>query len=148
MTATQDHPAIADARLHQGVDDGTATGPVDPDAGLVRIPAHRYTSAEFAELELRRLWPRTWQLACCVDHVAEPGDWFEYRVGPFSVLIVRDGDGTLRAFQNACRHAAGTALTQRLGFGVGGVEVRLPRGGRGTWPGSCAECRAGRASVR
>lgn len=117
MTATQDHPAIADARLHQGVDDGTATGPVDPGAGLVRIPAHRYTSAEFADLELRRLWPRTWQLACCVDHVAAPGDWFEYRVGPFSVLIVRDGDGTLRAFQNACRHR-GNSLCGGSGSGL------------------------------
>ena len=27
-----------------------------------------------------------WQIACTVDHVAEPGDFFEYRVGPLSVL--------------------------------------------------------------
>ncbi|MDI2124914.1 aromatic ring-hydroxylating oxygenase subunit alpha [Yinghuangia seranimata] len=117
MTATQDHPATADARLHTGVDDGTATGPVDPSAGLVRVPAHRYTSAEFAELELRRLWTRTWQLACSVDHVAEPGDFFEYRVGPYAVVVVRDDEGVLRAFQNVCRHR-GNSLCSGAGSGL------------------------------
>ena len=55
-------------------------------------------------LEVERMWPKVWQLACTVDHVAEPGDYFEYRCGPYSVLIVRGDDGTLRAFQNVCRH--------------------------------------------
>ncbi len=50
------------------------------------------------------MWPRVWQLACTVDHVAEPGDYFEYRCGPYSVLVVRGDDGDLRAFQNVCRH--------------------------------------------
>ena len=68
------------------------------------VPAERYYSAEFARLEVERMWPRVWQLACTVDHVAEPGDYFEYRCGPYSVLIVRDDDGELRAFQNVCRH--------------------------------------------
>ena len=68
------------------------------------VPAQRYYSAEFAQLEVERMWPKVWQLACTVDHVAEPGDYFEYRCGPYSVLIVRGDDGTLRAFQNVCRH--------------------------------------------
>lgn len=121
MTATQDHPAIADVRLHQGVDDGTATGPVDPAAGLVRVPVHRYTAPEFAQLELTRMWTRTWQLACCVDHVADAGDFFEYRVGPYAVVIVRDTDGELRAFQNACRHRGNSLCT---GAGSGLTELK------------------------
>ena len=68
------------------------------------VPAERYYSAAFAQLEVERMWPKVWQLACTVDHVAEPGDYFEYRCGPYSVLIVRGDDGTLRAFQNVCRH--------------------------------------------
>ena len=39
-----------------------------------------------------------------VDHVAAPGDWFEYRVGWLSVIVLRTEDGTLRAYQNVCRH--------------------------------------------
>jgi len=68
------------------------------------VPAERYYSAEYARLETQRMWPKVWQVACTADHVAEPGDYFEYRSGRHSVLIVRGDDGTLRAFQNVCRH--------------------------------------------
>ena len=50
------------------------------------MPAARYHSAAFAQLEAERMWPKVWQVACTVDHVAEPGDYFEYRCGPYSVL--------------------------------------------------------------
>jgi choline monooxygenase len=81
-------------------EDAIGTPPHSP----TRVPANRYFSAEFARLEVERMWPKVWQVACTVDHVAEPGDYFEYRCGPFSVLVVRGDDGELRAFQNVCRH--------------------------------------------
>jgi phenylpropionate dioxygenase-like ring-hydroxylating dioxygenase large terminal subunit len=68
------------------------------------VPAERYYSTAFAQLEVERMWPKVWQVACTTDHVAEPGDYFEYRCGPYSVLIVRGDDDELRAFQNVCRH--------------------------------------------
>ena len=61
----------------------------------VKIPVARYTSPEFFEREMTEVWPRAWQLACTVDHVARPGDWHEYRIGRISVLIVR-GDAVQR----------------------------------------------------
>ena len=79
-----------------------AIGP--PPQRPTLVPAQRYYSADFARLEVERMWPKVWQFACTVDHVAEPGDYFEYRCGPYSVLIVRGDDGELRAFQNVCRH--------------------------------------------
>lgn len=39
-----------------------------------RVPAERYTSPEWAAREHAALWPRVWQVACTLDHVAEPGD--------------------------------------------------------------------------
>ncbi|KAA0107724.1 SRPBCC family protein [Mycolicibacterium sp. P1-5] len=99
-----------------------AIGP--PPANPTRVPAARYHSPDFARLEEQDMWPRVWQVACTVDHVAEPGDYFEYRCGPYSVLIVRDDNGLLRAFQNVCRHrgnslctGAGSALSElRCGY--------------------------------
>ena len=82
-----------------------------------RIPVSRYTSTDFAALEAERLWPRVWQIACSVDHVAQPGDFFEYRVGAYAVLIVRGDDGELRAFQNVCRHR-GNVLCSGSGSGL------------------------------
>ena len=81
-------------------EDAIGTPPESPTL----VPAERYYSSAFAALENERMWPRVWQVACMVDHVAEPGDYFEYRCGPYGVLIVRGDDGVLRAFQNACRH--------------------------------------------
>ncbi len=89
----------------------------------VTIPASRYTSADFAALEHERLWPHVWQLACALDHVANPGDFHEVRIGPLSVLLARGDDGVLRAFQNACRHR-GSALCE--GSGAGLAEIRCP----------------------
>ena len=82
-----------------------------------QIPASRYTSPEFAALEHERVWPRVWQIACSIDHVSQPGDFFEYRVGRYSVLIVRGRDGVLRAFQNACKHR-GNVLCTGAGQGL------------------------------
>ena len=89
----------------------------------VRLPVSRSVSPEFFERELADVWPKAWQLACTVDHVAEPGDWFEYRVGHYSVLIVRGDDGVLRAFQNVCLHR-GSELCS--GSGAGLAEIRCP----------------------
>ncbi len=94
-----------------------------PRGGTTLVPKARYTSAEFAALEAERLWPRVWQIACSVDHVAEPGDWYELRAGRLSLLVVRGDDGELRAFQNACRHR-GNAIC--VGSGSGLRELRCP----------------------
>ena len=88
-----------------------------------RIPADRYRSRAWHDLEAERLWPRVWQIACNVDCVREPGDWFEYEIGRLSILVVRGEDGALRAFQNACRHRGSSLLH---GAGSGLREIRCP----------------------
>ena len=100
---------------------GSTIGEVDAQRTPVRVPASRYTSPEWAAREAELLWPRVWQVACTLDHVRKPGDWFEYSCGPLSVIVVRGGDGTLRAFQNACLHR-GNELCN--GAGVGRTEIR------------------------
>jgi choline monooxygenase len=94
-----------------------------PSPTPVTIPVSRYLDPAFAAQEIEHLWPRVWQFACSVDHVREPGDFYEYRLGPYSTLIVRGDDGRLRAFQNACRHR-GSLLCQGSGTDLG--EIRCP----------------------
>jgi choline monooxygenase len=85
--------------------------------GTRRIPTARYTSPAWQALENERLWPRVWQIACTVDCVRAPGDWWEYAIGDLSILIVRGDDGALRAFQNACPHR-GNLLLEGQGRGL------------------------------
>lgn len=92
-----------------------------PPENPTLVPAERYYSPAFAALEAERMWPRVWQLACMVDHIAAPGDYFEYRCGPYAVLIVRDDDGEIRAFQNVCRHRGNSLCT---GSGSGLHELK------------------------
>lgn len=73
------------------------------------LPYDRYTSDAVADAEYDRLWPRVWQWACHVDHIPEPGDYQVYDVGPYSAIVLRDDDGAIRAYVNACMHR-GTQL--------------------------------------
>ncbi|MBO0676195.1 aromatic ring-hydroxylating dioxygenase subunit alpha [Mycolicibacterium sp. S2-37] len=109
--------------VHMRREDAIGTPPPRPTL----VPAERYYSDEFARLEVEQMWPRVWQFACTVDHVAEPGDYFEYRCGPYSVLIVRGDDGELRAFQNVCRHRGNSLCTGS------GSELRELRCGYHGW---------------
>ena len=78
------------------------------------IPKERYISREFVDVEMERLWPRVWQIACREEEVPRPGDYVEYVIGDQSILVVRGADGSIGAYYNACLHR-GT----RLGSGVG-----------------------------
>ncbi len=112
---------IAETRAAEDVV-GTAISSMGSANGSpTRIPVYRYTSPDFAKVEIERVFAKAWLVACSVDHVAEPGDFFEYRAGPYSVLIVRGDDGELRAFQNACRHR-GNIICEGTGSGI--TELR------------------------
>jgi choline monooxygenase len=90
----------------------------------ITIPADRYISADFAAREETHVWPHVWQMATTIDALPEPGDWVEFNVGRLSAIILRDQDGTLRAYQNVCMHrgvelcsGSGSGLTElRCGF--------------------------------
>ena len=91
----------------------------------ITIPSARYVSDEFAEREQTLLWPGVWQLACSLDHVANAGDYHEYRIGYRSVLVVRGDDGDFRAFQNACRHR-GSVICEGTGIGLSETPLPVP----------------------
>ena len=78
------------------------------------IPRARYTSAEFAALELDRLWSRVWQVACREEEIEAVGDFCEYTIGEQSVLVVRSAADTVQAFHNTCLHR-GTRLADGTG---------------------------------
>jgi nitrite reductase/ring-hydroxylating ferredoxin subunit len=72
----------------------------------VHVPRERYLDRDFYEREKDALWPHVWQMACRLEELAAPGDFVEYEICDQSVLVVRQGDGSIKAFENACRHRA------------------------------------------
>jgi nitrite reductase/ring-hydroxylating ferredoxin subunit len=73
------------------------------------VPFERYTSPDFFKAEMDLMWPRVRQWACREDHVREPGDYYVYDTGPYSLLITRDEASEIHAYYNACLHR-GTRL--------------------------------------
>lgn len=73
------------------------------------IPFERYTTRQFYKLEMESLWTRTWQWACREEHIPEPGDYYVYDIGVYSVLVVRTHSDDIRGYINSCLHR-GTKL--------------------------------------
>src|SRR6202047_4587539 len=77
-----------------------------------------YTDPSILDTERARIFRRTWQLVGTLDHacgevngvkrtIADPESFFTAEVAGEPIVVVRDKDGTLRAFSNVCRHRAG-----------------------------------------
>ena len=77
-----------------------------------------YTDPQILEIEREKIFRRTWQLVGTLDEpcgefngakktISDPETYFTADVAGEPVLIVRDKQGTLRAFSNVCRHRAG-----------------------------------------
>lgn len=69
-------------------------------------PASWYVSPRFLEWERVRVFRRTWQAVGRIDQVKRPGDYFAGCLVDDPYVVLRDQDGTLRAFHNVCRHHA------------------------------------------
>jgi phenylpropionate dioxygenase-like ring-hydroxylating dioxygenase large terminal subunit len=50
------------------------------------------------------MWTKVWLLAGRESDLPEPGDYFTFEIGPESVLILRQRDGSLAARYNVCMH--------------------------------------------
>ena len=86
----------------------------DTYLGSEDLPIDRWTSREFFDLEVEKMWTKTWQMACRESQLAKPGDYFVYDIVNFSILITRTESGELKAYHNSCLHR-GRALKRGSG---------------------------------
>jgi Rieske 2Fe-2S family protein len=69
-------------------------------------PLHHdfYCTQEAYQVDLDMIWYRDWLFVGHDCEAQNPGDFFTVQVGDYPVVVVRDRDGSLRAFHNSCRH--------------------------------------------
>ena len=68
------------------------------------IPIERYTSREWHEREVERLWKRVWQFACREEHIPDVGSYIVYDIANLSFIVIRTAPDEIKAYPNACLH--------------------------------------------
>jgi phenylpropionate dioxygenase-like ring-hydroxylating dioxygenase large terminal subunit len=63
-----------------------------------------YSDPEIFELEMQRIFARSWLFLCHESQIPEPGDFFQSVMGRDNVLVVRQRDGSIKAMLNTCAH--------------------------------------------
>src|SRR5262245_59244848 len=83
-----------------------APHPTDwPDGELTRIPYWVYQNPEIYALEQQRIYEGpVWNFLCLEAEVAKPGDYRVTYAGSMPVIVARDFDDEVYAFENRCAH--------------------------------------------
>lgn len=80
------------------------------------LEGYRYTSKEFFDKEWEHMWTKVWLLLGREDEIPEAGDYQMEEVGPESFIMVRQHDGSIRAFYNVCQHRGARLVFNEVGF--------------------------------
>ena len=78
----------------------------DTYLGSEDLSIERYTSQDYFDREVEKVWRKTWQVACRVNQLRNPGDYFVYDIVNDSILLTRTESGELKGFYNSCVHRA------------------------------------------
>ena len=87
-----------------------------PDEGLTRIPYWVYQDESNYRREQQHIYRGdTWNYLCLEADLVKPGDFVSSFVGATPVVVARDTDGELYAFENRCSHRGALICLQNAG---------------------------------
>src|SRR5262245_60091174 len=88
--------------MHSPAATPRSSGWVDPIEGTVSREV--FISDDVYHRELERIFERGWIFLALEDEIAAPGDYVTRTLGDAPVIVLRDGQGTIHALLNSCRH--------------------------------------------
>ncbi len=87
--------------------------------GLTRVPFWVYQDKALLQAEQQRVFEGpVWNFLCLESEIPEPGDWRATVVGSMPVVVARDTDGTIAAFENRCAHRGALICLDDAGRGA------------------------------
>jgi phenylpropionate dioxygenase-like ring-hydroxylating dioxygenase large terminal subunit len=69
-----------------------------------RVHTDAYVSAEVFDLEMRRIFERTWVYVAHESQISTAGDFVTTTIGTQPVIVTRDARGEVHVLLNRCRH--------------------------------------------
>lgn len=113
--------------------------PFEPNVARARtLDASWYLDPAVFDLEMERIFSRTWQPVCRVSDVANVGDYIAADAAREPIVVARDQSNQIRAYYNVCPHRAGIVARGRGNrktlqclyhgwtFGLDGTLLRVP----------------------
>lgn len=79
------------------------------------LPSSWYTDPTHYAREQQAIWQSSWVYVCHESDLAEPRSFRTIAIGSQNIVVLRDGDGALKAFHNACRHRGSVICTEESG---------------------------------
>jgi Rieske 2Fe-2S family protein len=74
-----------------------------------------YLDAAVYAADMEQVVGRKWLVAGHVDRIRQRGEYFLFKVGDESIIIIRSDDATINAFYNVCRHRGSLICTAPTG---------------------------------
>lgn len=90
-------------------------GLINSLVGEERVHRRLFTDAAIFELEMERIFEKTWVYVGHEGEIPDPGDFRRSKIGLQPVIVVRNKTGDIGVFVNACRHRAATVCQQDRG---------------------------------
>ena len=99
--------------------DPGAAPPVGWSGDITRVPFRVYRDQALLRTEQERVFEGpAWNFLCHEDEIANPGDWRATVVGQMPVVVARDADGEIAAFENRCAHRGALICLDNAGRGA------------------------------
>ncbi len=126
-----------------------------PAEGLTRVPYWIYSDPDLYALEQERIFRgNTWTFLCLEAELPKPNTFRASNLGDMPVVVTRDGDGVIHAFENRCAHRGSLLClkergeakeivcvyhnwTYDLSGNLTGVAFRRGIAGKGGMPSDC-----------
>ena len=89
-----------------------------PEVGTGPVSTEPYYVPDYFEREKAAIFRKVWLNVGRVEEIAEPGDYIVRDIIGASVLIVRQTDGSIRAFHNVCSHRSNKLVLDHAGKGA------------------------------
>ena len=84
-----------------------------PAEGVSRVPFWAYSDPEvYAREQARIFCGRSWNYVALEAEIPRPGDYKRTFIGEKPVVVARDSDGGLNAFENRCAHRSGRTTSR------------------------------------